>query len=174
MEQQNQAKTGSAGDKAHLDFLTSVVLLVVSISAAITSLGYWREIGGKFYASPGFMPIIICSALAFMALLMMVGSLKNSSVKERVAQLAAAFGRTVKSPVVHQAAIGIFIFAVYVFLLLGKIPFGPASFIGLFATMLFLKFEKKLRTILKLLLISALSIASIILLFQIVFSVPMP
>lgn len=174
MDDLNKEMSGHIEEKQHLDFLTSIVMLIVSISAIIASIGYWRQVGGKFYASPGFMPAMICGALVLMSLLMLKGSLKDSSIKIRIEQLKESFGLTVKSRTVLQATICTLIFAVYVFLLLGRLPFWLASFLGLFFTIVYLKFEKKLGTILKLLLISVLSIAGIVLLFQYIFSVPMP
>ncbi len=174
MEQNHENKSTPVDSKAHLDFLTSIVLLLVCAGAIVTSLGYWKKLGGNFYASPGFMPVIICSALSFMAILLLLRSLKNSSVQQRVQQLGTAFGRTVRSSNVHRGAVGILVFAVYVFVLLGKLPFWLASLITLFAVLMFLQFDKKLLTAVKLLLIAGLSIAAIILLFQFAFSVPMP
>lgn len=174
MEDKNEIKTDEVKNKAQLDFITSVVLLVVCVCAIIASIGYWRGVGGKFFASPGFMPIIISGALSLMAVMLMVSSLKDSSVKERVRQLCASFIATVRSRNVHRAAVGIAMFAVYVFAMLGRMPFWLASFITLFALLMFLLFDKKLKTAIKLLLVSSLSVAGIILLFQVAFSVPMP
>ena len=54
-------------DREHLDFLTSIILFIVCAVAIILSIGYWKKLGGEFYASPGFMPTIISGALLVMA-----------------------------------------------------------------------------------------------------------
>lgn len=171
MEQPNKS---NSNPQAHLDFITGAVLFLICLWASVASIGYWKKMGGRFYASPGFMPILICSALGIMSLILMARSLKNSSFQERTGQLTRAFRQTLSSKTVHRATIGIGMFAVYVFGMLGKMPFWAASLLTLFAVLMFLRFDKTLLTACKLFLISALSIGGIILLFQVAFSVPMP
>ena len=84
-------------DREHLDFLTSILLFAVSVAAIILSFGYWRAVGGEFYASPGFMPTIIAAFLLVMAAILFANSLKGSSVSERLRQLGAALPRTLHS-----------------------------------------------------------------------------
>lgn len=163
-------------DREHLDFLTAIILLIVSVAAIILSLGYWRDLGGEFYASPGFMPTIIAAFLIVMAVTLLLQSVKGSSVAERCRQLGAALPRTLRSRTFWRAVIGLAIFAVYIFGMLGRLPFWLASFLVLFAILLYLNLEGKvqLKPVLKLLLIAVLSVAGIVLLFQVAFSVPMP
>lgn len=163
-------------DREHLDFLTAIILLIVSVAAIILSLGYWRDLGGEFYASPGFMPTIIAAFLIVMAVTLLLQSVKGSSVAERCRQLGAALPRTLHSRTFWRAVIGLAIFAVYIFGMLGRLPFWLASFLVLFAILLYLNLEGKvqLKPVLKLLLIAVLSVAGIVLLFQVAFSVPMP
>ena len=144
--------------------------------AIILSMGYWKKLGGAFYASTGFMPTIIAGALIIMAITLFVNSIKGSSISERCRQLGAAVPATLHSKVFWRAVIGLAIFAVYIFVLLGRLPFWLASFLVLLAILLYLNFEGKfqLKPVLKLILIAALSIGGIVLLFQVAFSVPMP
>jgi uncharacterized protein (DUF486 family) len=58
--------------------------------------------------------------------------------------------------------------------MLGKMPFWLASFLALSAVLIFVRFDKTLKTVLKMLLIAALCVAGIVLLFQYAFNVPMP
>jgi len=160
--------------KEHLDFLTSIVLFIICIAAIILSIGYWKKSGVIFYASPGFMPIIISVGLALMSVIQFFNSLKGSSVSERWAQITYAIPAGFRSPKVWRAVGGLVIFAIYIFVLLGRLPFWLASFFALFASLLYLNWKKEVKTILKLAVIAALSIAGIVLLFQVAFSVPMP
>jgi len=80
----------------------------------------------------------------------------------------------VKSKNVHKALVGLVIFWIYIYLLLGKIPFWIATFVTLSALLLFINWEKSFKKIAKLLLISAAATFAIILIFQIIFKVPMP
>ena len=163
-------------DREHLDFLTSIILFIVCVVAIILSMGYWKKLGGAFYASPGFMPTIIAGALIIMAITLFVNSIKGSSISERCRQLGAAVPATLHSRGFWRAVIGLAIFAVYIFVLLGRLPFWLASFLVLLAILLYLNFEGKFqfKPVLKLILIAALSIGGIVLLFQVAFSVPMP
>lgn len=161
-------------DREHLDFLTAIILLVVSVAAIILSLGYWRDLGGEFYASPGFMPTIIAAFLLVMAAILFANSLKGSSVSERLSQLGAALPATLRSRTFWRAVVGLAIFAVYIFVLLGRLPFWLASLIVLLAILFYLNQPKGMKSIVTLALIGVLSVAGIILLFQVAFSVPMP
>ncbi len=163
-------------DREHLDFLTSILLFVVCVAAIILSMGYWKQLGGAFYASPGFMPTIISAFLLVMSVVLFFDSLKGSSISERCRQLGAAVPATLHSKVFWRAVIGLAIFAVYIFVLLGRLPFWLASFLVLLAILLYLNFEGKfqLKPVLRLVLIAALSVGGIVLLFQVAFSVPMP
>ena len=67
-------------------------------------------------------------------------------------------------------------FALYIYVLLGKLPFWLASVLILFATLLYSYFDRKNlpKVLLKSTLISVLAVAGIVALFQYAFSVPMP
>ena len=160
--------------KEHLDFLTSIVLFAICIAAIILSVGYWKASKAAFYASPGFMPIIVSSGLALLSAIQFFNSLKGSSVSERWTQVAYAIPAGLRSPKVWRAAGGLAIFAIYIFVLLGRLPFWLASFLALFVSLLYLNWKKEVTAILKLAVIAALSIAGVVVLFQVIFSVPMP
>lgn len=160
--------------KEHLDFLTSIVLFIISIAVIILSLGYWKASNAVFYASPGFMPILIAVGLALMSAIQFFNSLKGSSIAERWAQVTYAIPAGLRSPKVWRAAGGLAIFGIYIFVLLGRLPFWLASFLALFASLLYLNWKKEVKAVLKLAVIAVLSIAGIVLLFQVMFSVPMP
>ena len=66
------------------------------------------------------------------------------------------------------------IFAIYVYGLLGRLSFGVASFLVLFATLMYTHPEKNWKTWLKMGVIALCASAGIVLLFQYAFSVPMP
>ena len=163
-------------DREHLDFLTAIILLVVSVAAIILSLGYWRRPRRRVLrlagvhaddhrgvpARDGGDPVC---------------QFPQGQFRIRAAQPARrGASRTLHSQTFWRAVIGLAIFAVYIFGMLGRLPFWLASFLVLFAILLYLNLEGKaqLKPVLKLLLIAALSVAGIVLLFQVAFSVPMP
>ena len=157
-------------DMKHLDFITSLVLMGISIFTVILSYGYHVRSRKAFYISPGFMPIIIAAALFLLAITLMRQSLNESSLKECLGRLMEAIPRGLKSLRFRNTVIGLAIFAVYIYVLLRYLPFWLASVILLFACFMYLKAAKFVKSV----IISILSVAGIVLLFQIIFRVPMP
>lgn len=159
---------------AHQDFLTAVILMVVSITVIIVSLGYWKKQNVTFYASAGFVPVLFSSGLLIMCIRLLRESLQSDSTKNMLARIKKGAIASVKSNIVHRSIIGLAIFGVYVFFMLGSIPFWLASFLALAGVLVFVRYDKTLTTTLKMLLIAALCVAGIVLLFQYAFNVPMP
>jgi len=158
----------------HLDFITAIILFVVSVATIITSIGYWKEQELPFYASAGFLPIIIAGVILVLSLILFSNSLKESSFKQRSIEIKNAFIRTIKSKNFHRAIIGLLICIIYVYFLLGKFLFWFATFVGLAALLIFNCREYKLKNIIKAIIIAALSDVLIIVIFEYVFNVPMP
>ncbi|MDD4082064.1 MAG: tripartite tricarboxylate transporter TctB family protein [Sphaerochaetaceae bacterium] len=158
----------------HLDFITAIILFVMSVATIITSIGYWREQKIDFYASAGFLPIIIAGVLLVLSVILFFNSLKESSLKQRNIEIKDAFIRTIKSKNFHRAIIGLLICIIYVYFLLGKYLFWFATFVGLAALLIFNCREYKLKNIIKAIIIAALGDVLIIVIFQYVFNVPMP
>jgi len=160
--------------KAHLDFLTAVILLAVSVFVAISGVVYWQQQDVVFYESAGFMPFIIAAGLGVMSLGLLKESLKHDSVKSFVKRLNASLVETARSSNVHKALVGLAIFGVYVFFMLGRMEFWLASFLALGAVLVFVRYDGKWQTALKMVVIAALCVAGIVGLFQFTFNVPMP
>ncbi|HSK67867.1 MAG TPA: tripartite tricarboxylate transporter TctB family protein [Candidatus Limnocylindria bacterium] len=159
---------------AHHDFLTSLILIGVSVGVIIESLGYWRRQRVVFHQSAGFMPIIIASGLLVMSLRLLREALKHDTVRNFLRRVWRGFVGFVRSRTVHRALVGLAIFGAYVFYALGRMEFWLASFIALAAVLVFVRFDRKWQTTLKMVLIAALCVAGIVGLFQYAFEVPMP
>ena len=160
----------ATGGMEHLDFISSIVLMLVCIAVIVTACGYYIKSRKAFYASPGFMPIIIAGSLFLLALSLMRQSLKKSSVKEHLNRLHEAIPRGLKSFRFKNSIIALLIFAVYIFVLMRFLPFWLASLILVFVCFTYLKAAKFIKSA----VISILSVGGIVLLFQIIFHVPMP
>ena len=154
----------------HLDFITSLVIMGVSVYTIVSAHGFYLKSRKAFYASPGFMPTIIAAALFLLAIYLMYQSLNKSSVKEIFGRLIEAIPGGIKSLRFRNTLIGLAIFAVYIFVLLRLLPFWLASAILLFGCFIYLKAAKFVKSA----IITILSVAGIVLLFQIIFRVPMP
>ena len=174
-------QVGATHEKEHLDFLTALVLIGISIAVIVTAQSYYqqqikRKICSVFYESTGFMPTVFAGFLLVMSVALLVQSLRRADVKTRLTELKQAFGRTVRSKAVYKTLGGLAMFALYIYVLLGKLPFWLASVLILFATLLYSYFDRKNlpKVLLKSTLISVLAVAGIVALFQYAFSVPMP
>jgi len=154
----------------HLDFITSIVLMLVCIVSSVMAYGYYVKSKSEFYASPGFMPVIIAGFLFLLSLSLMLKSLKNSSVRENIRRLFEAIPRGLKSLRFKNSVIGLAIFGLYIFVLMRFLPFWLASLIVVFASFTFLKAAKPVKSA----IIAILSVGGIVLLFQFIFRVPMP
>lgn len=180
-EEQRDAFGQTAVDdrQAHLDFLTAVILIVACIAIIIVSQGYYqqqlgRRIVSTFYESSGFMPTVFAAFLLVMALILLIKSIRQGSVKAHLKQLAQSAKATIRSRKFWKAVGGLVLFGIYVYGLLGRLSFGVASFLVLFATLIYTHLEKNPKTWLKMFVIALCSSAGIVLLFQYAFSVPMP
>ena len=160
--------------RAHLDFLSAIILMIISIAVIITSLGYWKRQRLPFYESAGFMAVLIASGLLVMSFRLLKEALVHDQVRQFIKRLSVAFGETVRSNTVHRAMVGLTIFGIYVFVLLGRMPFWLASFLPLAVVLVFVRFDGTLKTAVKMVVIAALCVAGIVGLFQFAFSVPMP
>ena len=158
-------------DMKHLDFVTSLVVLGVSIFVLHYSQGlFQRSLREEFYASPGFMPTIIAVALLLLGLKLLSQSLSKTSLKEIFGRLLEATPRGLKSARFKNTVAGLAIFALYIFVFLRYLPFWLASILVLFGCFMYLKAAKPLKSA----IIAITSAVGIVLLFQEVFRVPMP
>ena len=183
VEQERDAfgKTQAQDKQGHLDFLTSLILIVVSIAIIVTCQGYYqqqlkRRIVSTFYESTGFMPTVFAGFLLVMSAIQLVGSLREGSVAAYAVQLVQSFKATMVSRTFWKAVGGLAIFGVYVYGLLAKVPFGVASFIVLLATLMYSHWDehKNPKTWTKMGVIALCASAGIVILFQYIFAVPMP
>ena len=171
-----------ADDKQdHLDFLTSAILIIVSIAVIITCQGYYRQqlrrrIVTTFYESTGFMPTVFAGFLLVMSAIQLIGSLRHGSAAAYAAQLVQSFRSTMVSRTFWKAVGGLTIFGIYVYGMLAKIPFGAASFVVLYATLMYSHWDecRNPKTWMKMGVIALCASAGIVILFQYIFAVPMP
>ena len=158
-----------------IDLIAGVVTFAVSIYGMIKSITFWKEeFVDVFYYSSGLMPMMIGACLFIFSALYIRRTLKEHSLKECLKDIKNFSIEFVKSKNVHKALVGIAIFWIYIFLMLGRMPFWLATFITLSALLLFINWQKSFKKIIILLLISAVATFMIILVFQIIFKVPMP
>ena len=120
-------QTEAHDNQGHLDFLVSIILIVVCIAIIITCQGYYqqqlkRRIVSTFYESTGFMPTVFAGFLMVMSIIQLIGSLRQSSIPAYVTQLVKSFKATMVSHNFWKAVGGLVIFAIYVYGLLAGFP----------------------------------------------------
>lgn len=157
-------------EKKYLDFLGGLALMVLSVAIIIASILMHLESGEVLYLSPGLMPLILGVALLFCSIVYFAQSLKDGGFSVRLQETKEWFHRTVSDKTTHSMAIGVLIMALYTFVLLSFLPFWLSSLIFMIILMLYLKAESPV----KILVISGGAVALIVLLFQVLFRVPLP
>ncbi len=157
-------------DKKYIDFMGAVALILFSIAVIVGSILLHQDTGEVFYLSPGLMPFILGVALLFTSILHLADSLKNGGASARTKEVREWFGRVVRDKTCHGMLIGVLIMAAYIYVLLSFLPFWLSSVIFMVVLMMFLKSASPVR----ILLISVIAVALIVLLFQVMFRVPLP
>ena len=113
-------QTEAHDNQAHLDFLTSLILIGACIAIIITCQGYYqqqlkRRIVSTFYESTGFMPTVFAGFLLIMSVIQLVGALRKGSVPGYAVQLVQSFKATMVNPGFWKAVGGLVIFGIYVY-----------------------------------------------------------
>ena len=160
----------ASNNKAHLDFATAIVLLGGCVFLFFRSWGYYVASGQLFYASPGFTPIIILTILTLLSLSLLAGSLMGSSPGQRINEIVDAVPKGLKSKRFQNSVIALLMFGVYIHVMLRFLPFEIASVLLLFFVFVYLEAA----SLLKCALFSVISVASVVLVFQVIFNVRLP
>ena len=159
------------------EFLAGAICWVLSIYVMFKAITFWKEdYVEEFYYSSGLMPMIIGIALFIISISYLIRTLKEHPLKECLSDIKNFAVELVKSKYVHKAIIGLIIMGIYIYLFLGNTPFWIGTFITLSALLLFMNRSKpmSIKNIAKFLLISACGTAAIIIVFEVIFRVPLP
>lgn len=154
----------------HYDFLGAVVILLLSGAVIFGSIKLYTDAGEPMYLSPGLMPLILGISLLLCGILYLIGSLKNGGLKARLAEIKAWAAMLTKDEATRSMITGVAIMAVYVFILMHFLPFWIASLLFMAGLMFYLKATTPVR----ILLLSTAAVGGIVLLFQVLFRVPLP
>ena len=158
------------------DFVFSFVLFIVGIYATIESIAIYRKVAGppynidSFYLSPGFIPAIIGCLIAFFTILLLVSSIKDSSIRERGKEVKTYIENNIHNKDYVFTIGGVLIMAVYSFIFMELLPFWLASLIFLIALMLYLRAGKWWKT----LIIAVAAVAITVFIFKYCFNAALP
>jgi len=156
--------------KTHLDFMTSIVLLLLAVYVIWDSMIMAHSVGGPFYATPGMLPMLLGLALGLTAFLLLKRSIREDGIKNNLASIKAWASSMRKSRTVKEMLLGILILGIYTFLLVPTFPFWISGMIFL----VFIMGVLNATSLLKSIVIAAVTVASIVLIFEVLFHVPLP
>lgn len=157
-------------EKRHYDFMSAVALTILSIAIIIGSFQIQGQTDAEIYVSPALMPMILGITLLFCSFLQLAESLKEGGMKARMKEIKIWSKETAGAKSTVNILIGVAIMAVYTFLLLPNLPFAVSSLIFMVVLLGFLKATSPVRIG----LLAAGAVAFIVLLFQVLFRVPLP
>ena len=172
--------------RKHVDFVSSIVFIGLSVYVIVEGYKYYQgiQIRGRtpFYESPGFFPIVIGGALLFCSLMMLVRSLKGGMFGENIRNIKEGASTFLKSPMALKAFIGCVWMGLYVYVLLPAFRFRLGSMIFLLGFIFFLQGKEMLSSdlkrtvvsIVKIFVISGVTVLTTHYLFQVLFRVPLP
>lgn len=171
----NEDRKEPAAPRYGVELIAGLTVFTVSLYVIWKSIDFWKEdFVDVFYYSSGLMPMILGICLLFFSGLYVARTLRAHSFRDCFLDLQDFLTALGKDRNVRKSIIGIAIFWVYIYFLLGRVPFWLATFVTLAVLLIFVNEHKIPKHILKLCLVSAGATFMISLVFQVIFHVPMP
>ncbi len=125
-EQQEPRKNSMAAT----DLISAILLMGFSLVIILWSLKMPRFSGWS--SAPGLLPLFLCTCTFFMSLSLLISSIKNQGHKTLMMKYRVlSLGRFMSDPKTKRSLGIILLTALYVFVLLDRIPFELASFLYL-------------------------------------------
>ncbi|MDY0288106.1 MAG: tripartite tricarboxylate transporter TctB family protein [Sphaerochaeta sp.] len=158
------------------DFNISLVLVGLGLYSTIEGIRMYRKAARppynieQFSISPGFLPTILGALLLILSITLFVKSIKGCGFRSQVSALLSWSKQAIHDTDIRLMVIGMLIMGIYAYFLIGLLPYWLSSVLFLTALMAFLRATK----LWKIILISTLSVALVIVLFQVVFNVSLP
>lgn len=152
------------------DFISSIVILLLSVFVLAESRGIYVKAGKTLYLSPALIPLMLGTILLVLSVVLMLESLKEGGIAARAAEGKQWMKAIKEDPNSLRMLIGLVLMGIYTFVLLGMLPFWLATFLFMFLLMYFLEAG----SLVKIVVISIVVTALIIFLFQVCFRVPLP
>lgn len=158
------------GNDHKLNFISSIILALLSTAILLGSVSIYLKAAEPLHTSPALMPGMLGIILLLCSLLLLRQSIQGEGAKVRAGEAKAWFQNLIKQPDTRNSVIGILLMAVYTFGLLHWFQFWVASLIFTIAMLLFLRATRWWMV----LIISGSLVGAIVLLFSVVFRVPLP
>ena len=151
------------------DFVMGLILMAFSIFIIVDAaqMPSFEKDWGGVYAAPGFVPILFGIAIFGMSMAMWIRALKNNGHRIRITR--EKLDLFARSGAVHRWCL-VMLYAFGYFFLVGRLSFYILTFVFLFGFMLTFGKRKWLQA----LIVSAVTSATIFLVFTRIFLVPLP
>ncbi len=156
--------------QTHFDFVTSIVLMLLSVSLIVGSYRMGVEVGGDMYASPGMLPMVLAVLLLFTSILLFKRSIQANGIATNMSEFVSWLNRFRKSRTCREFLAGGLMLALYTFVLAPRLPFWLSTSIFMVVVMAILKAT----SIVKNIAITGLVVGSVYGVFQMIFHVPLP
>lgn len=158
------------GNDLRLNFISSLILTALSIVILVGSFNIYARSSEPLHSSPGLMPGMLGIALLLCSVLLFRQSIVDDGLRKRSAEAKAWLVALVKHPDTRSTVVGLALMAIYTFVLIHVFQFWVASLIFAIAMLAFLRSTKWYW----ILVISGATVGGIVLLFDVVFNVPLP
>ena len=156
------------------DIVFGIILIVAAsyflyLSLTMPTEGLRERFAAQFaYTNPAILPIIVCSILIILGIFLIIGALREGArIKKADFSAIISWCRS-KESLRMWFIIGLFI--IYVFVMIGRLPYVVSTFLFLIGFMFFFKASKPW----KILLISAIATAAVALSFGEFMRLPLP
>ncbi|MDR1834655.1 MAG: tripartite tricarboxylate transporter TctB family protein [Fusobacteriaceae bacterium] len=157
-------------ENKHLDFVTSLVLLIVSVFVLTSARTMYLEAKEPWHLSPALLPSILGTALLCCAATQLYYAVKGEGAGKRIKEFTAFLRSAAKDGDLWRMLGGIGILALYTFVGLLFLPFWAASA----GFLLLLTVYLRAASLPKLCLMAAGVVGAVVLLFRVLFRVPLP
>lgn len=157
-------------ERKRFDFLSSIIMFALSVYVIIAGIGIYHKAGKLFYISPALVPTMLGAVLCLLSVVLFLGSLRDGGISARVTEIKSYFSGIFQNKNTMRMLTGVLLMALYTFVLLDLLPFWLSTFLFVLLLMFFLDAG----SLTKILAITVLCSALIVLLFQVCFRVPLP
>ncbi|MBE6906472.1 MAG: tripartite tricarboxylate transporter TctB family protein [Ruminococcaceae bacterium] len=157
-------------ERRRFDFLSSIIMFALSVYVILAGIGIYHKAGKLFYVSPALVPTMLGFMLCLLSVILFLSSIKDGGISVRIAEVKNYFSGILKDKNTMRMLIGVLLMALYTFVLLDLLPFWLSTFLFMLLLMFFLDAG----SLTKILVITVLCSALIVLLFQVCFRVPLP
>lgn len=158
------------GNDQRLNLISSTLLTLLSAAILMGSAGIHSSAGEPLYASPALMPGMLGVALLATSLLLLWQSVRGDGLRTRLAEARVWIVEVARHPDTRTTLIGLLLMAIYTFVLVHVFQFWAATLIFTIAMLLFLRATRWYWV----LAIAGGTVAGIVLLFSVVFNIPLP